>query len=289
MRFPGSGSRTGNGVPVAVVTGGASGIGAAIAARLVRRGCAVTLADIDADGVQATADELGAAAAVLDVADAEAVRALIHGVRDRQGRLDYVVNNAGIFVAGRAETLSPEHWDRTLAVNLHGVVHGVHAAYPIMIEQGHGHIVNVASMAGLAPVPFMLPYVTAKHAVVGLSLALRAEAARHGVRVTVACPGFIDTPLLERVNPGLPRTGMENGWRQIARRFQLGLYPVDRLADAVLAGVDRNRPIIIAPAQMRLLWRLNRLAPRTAVRVTAQSRHLMPSGGPREHVRRSPS
>ncbi|MGK5553644.1 SDR family NAD(P)-dependent oxidoreductase [Actinomadura kijaniata] len=290
MRRPGEGARAvPGGVPTAVVTGGASGIGAAVAAGLVRRGCAVTLADIDAEGVRRTAAELGADAAVLDVADADAVRTLIHRVRDRHGRLDYLFNNAGIFVAGRTETLSPEHWDRALAVNLHGVVHGVQAAYPVMVEQGHGQIVNVASLVGLAPVPFMLPYTTTKHAVVGLSLALRAEAARHGVRVNVVCPGFTDTPLLERVNAGLARTGMEDGWRRIARRFQLRLYPVDRLADDILAGVARDRAVIIAPRRARLLWYLYRLVPAATVRVTARSRGLLPSGGPREHVTRSRS
>ncbi|MCP2337418.1 SDR family NAD(P)-dependent oxidoreductase [Actinomadura rupiterrae] len=285
MRFPARYPRGApEGPPVAIVTGAASGIGAAIAARLVRQGCAVTLVDVDARALQRTATVLGAPASVLDVADAAALPPLFRDVRERHGRLDYVVNNAGIFVAGRAETLADEHWDRTLAVNLRGAVHGTRAAYPIMAAQGHGHIVNIASMAGLVPVPFMLPYATAKHAVVGLSLALRAEAARHGVRVSAVCPGFVDSPMLGRANAGLPRTGMEDGWPGIARRFQFGPYPVDRLAADILAGIARNRAVIVAPARVKLLWQLYRLAPVWTARALAGSHHLMPTGGPREHV-----
>ena len=85
-------------------------------------------------------------------------------------------------------------------------MHGVHAAYPIMLEQGHGHIVNTASLAGLVPMPIGIPYTATKHAVVGLSLGLRAEAAGRGVKVSVVCPSFVDTPLLHNINPGLPET-----------------------------------------------------------------------------------
>lgn len=244
-------------VRTAVVTGGASGIGAAVARSLSHRGVAVTVADLlgDADYVK------------VDVTDAEAVGALMADVKERYGRLDFVFNNAGIAIGGTTDELTLDHWNRAIDVNLRGVVHGVHAAYPIMVKQGYGHIVNTASLAGLVPAPLMLPYTTTKHAVVGLSLALRAEAAAHGVRVSVICPGFTDTPLLDHANPGLPSTEAAEGARSAAIRVQGKLYSVDALAADIMRGVARNQALIVAPASGRLAWRATRLSPAAAVRV----------------------
>jgi short-subunit dehydrogenase len=113
----------------------------------------------------------------------------------------------------------------------------------------------------------MLPYTTTKHAVVGLSLALRAEAAEHGVKVSVICPGFIDTPLLDNVNPGLPHTDISEHTRDIAIHVQRRLYPADHLARDVMRGLARDRAVIVAPATARVAWRLVRLAPGVAVRI----------------------
>ncbi|MFE3452173.1 SDR family NAD(P)-dependent oxidoreductase [Nonomuraea sp. NPDC059194] len=247
----------------AFVTGGASGIGRALAMALTAKGVAVTVADL-------VAPELPSVEfAEVDVTSPAAVAAAIHEVRKRYGRLDFVFNNAGIAVGGHAEELTLDHWDKTIDVNLRGVVHGVHAAYPIMIEQGFGHIVNTASLAGLVPAPLMLPYTATKHAVVGLSMALRAEAAAHGVRVSVVCPGFTDTPLLDNANPGLPYTETGAQARGAAVRAQGRLYPVEALAADIIRGVARNQAIIVAPASGRLAWRAARLSPTGAIRAAA--------------------
>ncbi len=257
--------------PVAIVTGGASGIGRALAAALVGRGGTVVVADLEGEAAERVAEELrrrgpGHAEAVrLDVRDAAAVAAAYTRVRDEHGRLDLVFNNAGVAVGGLADELTLDHWNRAIDVNLRGVVHGVQAAYPLLLDQGFGHIVNTASLAGLFPAPLMVPYTATKHAVVGLSLALRAEAASRGVRVSVVCPGFVDTPLLDRVNSGLPDTLASRRTRQQVRRVQPRLYSADRLAQDVLRGVARNRAIIVAPASARLAARLTRLAPAAAV------------------------
>ncbi|MCX9192659.1 SDR family NAD(P)-dependent oxidoreductase [Carbonactinospora thermoautotrophica] len=257
--------------PVAIVTGGASGIGRALATALVRRGGTVAVADLDGEAAERVAEELrrrgpGHAEAVpLDVRDAAAVAAAYRRVRDEHGRLDLVFNNAGIAVGGLVDELTLDHWNRTIDVNLRGVVHGVQAAYPLLLDQGFGHIVNTASLAGLLPAPLMAPYTATKHAVVGLSLALRAEAAPRGVRVSVVCPGFVDTPLLDRVNAGLPDTPASRSTRQQVRRVQPRLYSADRLAEDVLRGVARNRAVIVAPASARLAARLTRLAPAAVV------------------------
>ncbi|MFC4061275.1 SDR family NAD(P)-dependent oxidoreductase [Planomonospora corallina] len=251
------------------MTGGASGIGRAVCRELSRRGAYVVAADVDGAGAERTAKEFGCASAELDVTDARAVRDLVTRVRGEHGRLDFMFNNAGIAVGGTTDELTLEHWDRTIDVNLRGVVHGVHAAYPVMVEQGFGHIVNTASLAGLTPAPLMLPYTATKHAVVGLSLALRAEARAHGVRVSVVCPGFTDTPLLDHANPGLPGTAVSEGARQAAIGIQRRLYSVDALAGDIIRGVARDRALIVAPASGRLAWRGARLAPSAAVRVAA--------------------
>src|SRR3954449_3957247 len=128
---------------IAIVTGGASGIGRAIATALAMRGDTVIVADLDGGGAEKVAPRRSspptARPAVLDVTDAEAVAALYRAVREEHGRLDLVFNNAGIAVGGRTDELTLDHWNRTLDVNLRGVIHGVHAAYPILLEQGHGH------------------------------------------------------------------------------------------------------------------------------------------------------
>jgi NAD(P)-dependent dehydrogenase (short-subunit alcohol dehydrogenase family) len=265
---------------VAVVTGGASGIGRAIATALVRRGDTVVVADLDKEGAETVAARLSerrlsgqgtAEAAALDVTDAEQVGALYRDVAERHGRLDLVFNNAGIAVGGRTDELTLDHWNRTLDVNLRGVIHGVHAAYPILLAQGHGHILNTASLAGLVPAPLMLPYTTTKHAVVGMSLALRAEAAPKGVRVSAICPGFVDTPLLDNANPDLPATETGTHARQAALKVQRRLYPPEALARDVVRGIDKNQALIVAPASARAAWRGVRLSPEGAVRVAGRS------------------
>jgi NAD(P)-dependent dehydrogenase (short-subunit alcohol dehydrogenase family) len=257
---------------IAIVTGAASGIGRAIAAALVAEGHNVTVADLNGPGAEQVAEELTkqgpgtATAARLDVTDATAVADLYRSVKADMGRLDLVFNNAGIAVGGLAEELTLEHWNTAIDVNLKGVVHGVHAAYPIMLEQGFGHIVNTASLAGLVPMPMGIPYTATKHAVVGLSLGLRAEAAGRGVRVSVICPGFVDTPLLTNINPGLPQTALSGDARADIKRAQPRLYPAAKLARDIMRGVRKNQALIVAPASGRAAWRGMRLFPNGGVR-----------------------
>jgi NAD(P)-dependent dehydrogenase (short-subunit alcohol dehydrogenase family) len=265
---------------VAIVTGGASGIGRAIATALVLRGDTVTVADLDKEGAERVAGRLSeygrATAAALDVTDSAAVDALYRAVGDQHGRLDLVFNNAGIAVGGMTDELTLAHWNKAIDVNLRGVVHGVRSAYPIMLAQGHGHILNTASLAGLVPAPMMLPYTTTKHAVVGMSLALRAEAAGRGVRVSVICPGFVDTPLLDNANPDLPETETGKRARDLAVRVQRRLYTAEALARDVLRGAAKNQALIVAPASARAAWRGVRLSPDGAVRVAGREvRHLL--------------
>ena len=252
----------------AIITGGASGIGAALSRAMVARADTVVVADIDAEGAELHAKQLNetgpgrAWAAPLDVRDATAVQDLVDRVVQAEGRLDVMVNNAGIGVGGEMAELSLAHWDRAIDVNLRGVVHGVHAAFPVMVRQRSGHIVNTASLAGLVPAALLTPYVMTKHAVVGLSLALRPEAASHGIRVTAVCPGFTDTPILDKAGPeDLPKPALAERGRDLATKAQRHLYDAELLAVDILRGMDRNKALVVAPRSARVAWRAIRLAP----------------------------
>ena len=248
----------------AVVTGGGSGIGAALAAALVRAGAHVVVTDIDGAAARGVADALAGAAgsgsaraARLDVTDAAAVVELVDGVVAEHGGLDLMFANAGITWGGDTELLGLEHWDAIVDVNIRGVVHCVHAAYPHMIRRGSGSLVLTASMGGLCPAGLLTSYAMTKHAVVGLGLSLRAEAAGHGVGVTVVCPAAVDTAILDK--------GELDGFN--GRHYYLDgqgvREPLDpaRLAQDVLRGVARNRALVVSPARARATWRLQRLSP----------------------------
>lgn len=264
---------------VAVVTGGASGIGRALGEALVGRGDTVVLADVDEtlDRVAKEVSHRGPGTAVpivVDVRDAAAVRTMVELTQRDHGRVDLMFNNAGVGVAGEVDELSLEHWNRALDVNVRGVIHGVHVVYPLMLAQGFGHIVNTASMAGLLPSPFITPYGMSKHAVVGLSLGLRLEAADRGVKVSVVCPGVIETPILEKGNPpdlpSLPHMLSPGKSRDYLKRFNKP-YPASALAADVLRGVERNRAVIVAPRKAYVQWLIQRAAPQLISRAGRKS------------------
>lgn len=250
---------------VSIVTGGASGIGKAIAAELVGRGSLVVVADLDGAAAQRAADELGssAVAATVDVADAQAMRALVDGVVAEHGHLDVMVNNAGVAIGGLLEELDERHWAKALDVNLRGVINGVTAAYPHFLAQGSGHILNTASLAGLIPAPAMLPYTTTKHAIVGLSTALRAEAASRGVKVSVLCPGFVDTPLLDDVYAA-PASFHGNSVRARVRLMQPRFLTPEVTARCAVDGLAANKAVIPVGFLAHLMWRTLRYAPPVA-------------------------
>ncbi|GAA4003710.1 SDR family NAD(P)-dependent oxidoreductase [Allokutzneria multivorans] len=186
---------------VAVITGAAQGIGAAFAAELTARGLSVVLLDLVRDTVERTAAELGerAFAVAGDVSEPEVLADLAKQTLDRFGRVDLVINNAGIRGSGEPVWEMPAaQWERVLGVNLLGVVNGIRAFVPHLIKAGSGHVVNVASLAGLSGAPRQSAYAASKHAVVAVSEILAGELEQVGaaVGVTVACPGFVDTPLV---------------------------------------------------------------------------------------------
>ncbi len=250
----------------AIVTGAASGIGLALSRALVQRGVTVWMADIDGAKVAEAARELGveARATTLDVCDAAAVQALVTQVVAAQGRIDFMFNNAGIGIAGEVQELSVAHFDRIIDINVRGVVNGTLAAYPQMVQQKGGHIVNTASLSGLVPTALLVPYTMTKHAVVGFTAGLRLEAAAHKVCVSAICPAAVETPLLDAQNPA-DLAGARRVWRPDVRAYLTELagapYPVDRLAQEALKGIENNQALIILPAQAKVVAWLYRMFP----------------------------
>jgi NAD(P)-dependent dehydrogenase (short-subunit alcohol dehydrogenase family) len=250
---------------VAIVTGSASGIGRALAEELTKRGCEVVLADLQielaqevASGIRATAGK--AEAVEVDVIDFSAVETVVQKTVDRTGRLDYIFNNAGIAIIESVDRYTLEDWNRIVDVNLRGVIHGVQTAYQVMLKQGFGHIVNTASIAGLAPLPGAAGYSMTKHAVVGLSTSLRIEAATMGIRVSVFCPGLIRTPIMQggkygKIAEDLPRDEM-----QVMLERLRPMHP-ELFAMKALNAVAKNKAIIIVPSWWKIGWWLHRLSP----------------------------
>ncbi len=244
----------------AIVTGGAAGIGRALCEELGRRGCVVHVTDINEDGARTVAEgiiEKGGSAysARLDVKRNEEVENVIAEAADMQGRVDYMFNNAGIAVGGELRHLSLEDWRPIIDINLIGVLHGAMAAYHLMVRQGFGHIVNVASVAGLAGCPLMTPYAATKHAVVGFSNSNRAEASGLGIKVSVVCPGFIQTSIYDSAT--LRNATID----QIMPKIPFKKMNAEGAAQRTLKGIERNEDIIVFPLHARILWHMYRLWP----------------------------
>ena len=245
---------------ITIITGGASGIGRALGEELGRRGATVILGDINLAGARDAARGIAAAGgtacvACVDVRQAADVQALVDDAVKQHGRLDLMFNNAGIGVGGELHLLSLEHWRAAIEVNLMGVVHGVAAAYPLMVRQGAGHIVNIASLAGLIASPGLGPYATSKGGVVSLTGALRADGEALGVRASVVCPGFVDTAIYENA------VGVKIDKKELLDKLGLPLMPAREAALAILRGVERNQGVIVFPWSARWLWRVTRFSP----------------------------
>ncbi len=260
----------------AIVTGGASGIGKALAVELAKRGCEVVLADLQTELAEKVVFEIassgGRAEAVeTDVTDFAAMEQLIADTVERTGRLDYMFNNAGIAIAGNVIQHGIEDWNQIVDVNLKGVINGTQAAYQVMAGQGFGHIVNTASLAGLISTPGLVSYAVTKHAVVGLSTSMRAEAAQLGIRVSVLCPGVIRTPILDaggkygKMLMDIPPEKQSRMWKKMRP------MPADVFAGKALRSIARNKAIIVVPSWWKILWLVNRLFPAAGIKLAGKS------------------
>ena len=233
------------------ITGGARGIGAATAERLRQEGARVTLGDVDVAAVEATAARLGAVGLALDVTDRESFTAFLDAAEAAQGPLDVLINNAGIMPIGPFLEETDDVARRQFDINVHGVILGMKIALPRMLARGRGHVVNLASAAGRIALPGEATYVATKHAVVGLSEAVRGELEGTGVGVTTVLPNLANTQL---------GSGMH------AARGMKKLEAAD-IADAIVEGLRRRRAEVYIPPSLRPLSVLDLALPRRLKRV----------------------
>lgn len=251
---------------VAVVTGGASGIGYALAQRFLADGMSVVIGDVEQGALEAAVTRLGAAAhgMTVDVADRSSVDALRDYACALFGRVDVVCNNAGIGGGdSRAWEMPSSAWDRVMAVNFGGVLNGVRSFLPLLLEQRGGHVVNTASMAGLIAGPQMAAYNVSKSAVVALSETLFHDLRELdvGVGVSVLCPGFVATNIIDShrnwpAEAGPPPDDVSA--HDPARRAELrallagGMQPAE-VATHVIDAISQNRLWVLPSPQMRPL------------------------------------
>jgi len=243
------------------ITGAASGIGLSTAKRFAAGGWFVGLADIDAKGLAAALAAIGPANGMtcsLDVRHRSAwKRELALFAKATDGRLDVLMNNAGIAKGGYLEAQSPDDVDLQVDVNLKGVLNGCQAAFDLLAATPGAIVVNVASVAGVVAPPRMAVYAATKFAVRGLSEALEAEFARIGVGVRCVMPWFIDTPLLDKA-----RLSGNEDLRYSLRHERVPVYPVEDVSDAVWAAVHgKPRLHHLVGGQARQIGLLNRLFP----------------------------
>ena len=225
----------------ALLTGGASGFGAEVARQLVRRGDRVVLVDVDEQGGQALADELGAHFLRADVSDLEQVEATTAQAEELLGGVDLFFLNAGISTGcGIDEDFDVLKYRRAMGVNLDGVAYGVHAALPVLRRRGGGAVVATASLAGLTSVPFDPVYGANKHAVVGLVRALGPALQPQGIRVNAFCPGFAETKIITGIKSTLEQSGVPIIPVDVAGRAVLTAFDSDETGQAFLLQAGRD-------------------------------------------------
>jgi NAD(P)-dependent dehydrogenase (short-subunit alcohol dehydrogenase family) len=247
--------------PKAVVTGAGSGLGRALCLALAERGGRVLAVDLKPDRAEETAAEVrargGEAEAIgCDVARWPEVEVVAARADAWLGEVDLLVNNAGVAVAGPTGEVSLEDWRWILDINLMGVVHGLHAFVPRLARQRHGAILNTASAAGLVSMPHMAAYNATKAAVVAISETLSVELAPDGIGVTVLCPTFFATGLLDEARAASP-----DHLKAGRKLFAKAKVTADDVARRALASVERGELYCVPMADGRAMWRAKRMNP----------------------------
>jgi NAD(P)-dependent dehydrogenase (short-subunit alcohol dehydrogenase family) len=248
---------------VAIVTGAASGIGKALVGELALKGAKVIATDINREMLKQAIKDVGQSKhpikdTQLDVSDYDVFRKVMDDTISREGRLDYIFNNAGIGIGGEVRDQEIEHWRKVMNVNLYGVIHGSILAYKIMAKQGFGHIVNISSLEGLMPFPATVPYVTSKFGVMGLSQGMWVEGVDLGIKVSVVCPGYVRTPIFEVSE--LVNADRQEMLKSLSKLEKFSVSP-EECARIILRGVAKNKPIIPVSGLVKFLWLLVRISP----------------------------
>ena len=232
---------------VVVVTGGAKGIGLGCCECVAEAGASVVIADVDYPRAQASAERLGPCAVAVehDVRSAESARALVERTTERFGRLDVLVNNAGVGPnPAPIQDLTEEEYDRVVNINQRGVFLTTRAVVPAMIRQGSGRIVNVASIVGQTGFAMIVPYAASKFAVIGITQCLAHELAPYGITANAVCPGIVETDLHSRVVEqfsAMQGQTVEEGWEWFRQRIPLKRFQTPRDLGEVVAFLASDR------------------------------------------------
>jgi NAD(P)-dependent dehydrogenase (short-subunit alcohol dehydrogenase family) len=250
-----------------LITGAASGIGRATSIVAAERGAVLFLTDIQAEALDTAAAEIRAAggavayAKAADVTDHDAVVAMAAEVHAEHGSMDVVMNVAGVSTWGTIERLRHEDWRKMVEVDLMGPVSVLECFVPAMIEARRGgHIVNVSSAAGLFGLPWHGAYSAAKFGLRGVSEVLRTDLRRHGIGVSLVCPGAVRTPLVGTVEiVGVDREAP--AMRKLVERFERHAVTPERVAERILAAVGKNRYLVFTSADIHALYLVQRYVP----------------------------
>ena len=252
------------------ITGAGSGFGAALARRYAAQGWSVAVTDIDEQRARQTLleiDKFGGDSffMLLDITRSDHWQQLHDKVLKRWGGLEVLVNNAGVAAAGNVENTSMDDWQWILDIDLMGVVRGCHQFAGLMKQQKCGHIINISSFAGLAGLPNITAYGVAKAGVLALSEALRAEMYPHGVGVTVACPAFVKTGLLDTFRSNKPETRAK-----VTNWMETSGVSAEQVAEEIAMAVRKNKFLLLTHAQTRTAWRLKRWLPERYFKMLAK-------------------
>jgi NAD(P)-dependent dehydrogenase (short-subunit alcohol dehydrogenase family) len=264
-----------------LITGAASGIGRATAIAAAGQGAELFLTDRDGEGLERVVAEIRDAggtvshSATADVADHEAVVALATEVHAVAPSMDVVMNIAGISTWGKIEQLEHHHWQRTIDIDLMGPISVLECFVPPMIEAGRGgHVVNVSSVAGLFGLPWHAPYSAAKFGLRGVSEVLRFDLRKHGIGVSLVCPGAVKTPLVGTVEI----VGVDPENRRINKlkeRFEKRAVSPERVAERILKAIERNRYMVFTSADGRVLhWVQRKFSPPYELIMRVMNREL---------------
>lgn len=248
-----------------VITGAGSGIGRATAVAFAKERASVIIADINVESLDKTKSliesEGGRAHSYpLDVANREEVNEFAKKAIADHGAIHVLFNNAGVGVSGSITETPIHDWEWLVNINYWGVIYGIQAFAPHMIENRQGHILNTASMAGLVPAPPLGAYCSTKHALVGLGQTLRIELKPHNVGVTTICPGIIKTNIPHATRNYIAQEDQD----KIIETFEKRAWPPERVANAVLKAVRKNKSIVPVGPEAWIAWYLNRLSPSLA-------------------------
>lgn len=242
-----------------ILTGAASGIGRALALRLAASGAIVHAVDANQSGLDSLSEQAGGNGDIvpctLDVRDEVAFAELVNRIYAKAKRIDFLFNNAGVTQLGEAQNIPFERWKWLLDINLMGVVHGILPVYPIMIRQHGGHIINTASIAGVTGYATAAAYTASKAAILELTRSLRSEAKSYGVKVSAACPGYVDSGIF--VQDRIVGADLD----AILKDLPVKMMTPDEAACHLLNGVIAGKSTIVFPFSAKFLWNMSNWAP----------------------------